>query len=195
MNAYLPTLARRSEEVVQRRAALHDALSAPGLQRISAGDSDALDMHPEAEVEEPLLTSSLPDTHTIGIETSPEVQYLTEEYSSSLSRATSRISSQGIALGYAAGILLLLVALIPVTLLHGTTFALRLAIGLSGIWWALFSIPAALWLPSSVSVSTAESEWGTQDENNVDSVVMKEWSTRREIVSAWKRLGGMLHWR
>ncbi|KAF7416303.1 Autophagy protein 22 [Pleurotus ostreatus] len=95
-------------------------------------------------------------------------------YDEELSRATARISSFGIALGYAAGITLLVVALFPVTKLRGSTFSLRLSIGLSGIWWALFSIPAALWLPGATGVE-------------------QPWSARSEIAASWKRLGGMLH--
>ncbi|THG93209.1 hypothetical protein EW026_g7965 [Hermanssonia centrifuga] len=127
-----------------------------------------------------------------------EVENLRKEYNTALSRATSRISSQGIAFGYAAGILMLFVALVPVTLLHGTTFSLRLAIGLSGIWWALFSLPAAAWLPSSSLASKIDSEndaeaaWVEEEEENDGK---REWSTRREIIGAWKRLGGMLRWR
>ncbi|KAI0084534.1 autophagy-type protein 22 [Irpex rosettiformis] len=200
MNAYLPTLARHSEEVVNRRAELHEALLGTGAPRTSNGGShvaESLDVHPEAEAQEPLLSSeplsSSQDLHEG--HASPEIESLKVAYATSLSRATSRISSQGIALGYAAGILLLLVALIPVTLLHGTTFALRLAIGLSGIWWALFSLPAALWLPSTTSenATPAELEWGAEDAESANST--KEWSASREIVNAWKRLGGMLRWR
>ena len=200
MNAYLPTLARHSEEVVKCRAELEDAVINSGVARTSNGDSnpsESLDIHPETEAQEPLLSSE-PESVSQGFHresASPEIASLQSAYAVSLSRATSRISSQGIALGYVAGILLLLVALIPVTLLHGTTFALRLAIGLSGIWWALFSLPAAAWLPSSTleDSTPAELEWGTEDAEN--SATSKEWSAGKEIMRAWKRLGGMLRWR
>ena len=55
-------------------------------------------------------------------------------YDLTLSNAVSRISSLGIALGYFAGTILLVMALIPVTKLGGTTWSLRLAIGFIGIW-------------------------------------------------------------
>jgi UMF1 family MFS transporter len=106
-------------------------------------------------------------------------------YDTALSRATARISSLGIAIGYSAGICLLIVALIPVTALHGSTFSLRLAIGLSGIWWAVFTLPAALWLPGGAQL----------DEEEDERVASGSWSAGREIAGAWKRLGGMLHWR
>lgn len=96
------------------------------------------------------------------------------EYDAVLSSTTARISSHGIAFGYIAGILLLVVALVPVTMLHGSTWSLRLAIGLSGLWWALGTIPAAMWLPP------AEEESG------------REWKFGREVAGAWMRLGNML---
>jgi len=113
------------------------------------------------------------------------------EYDATLSRATSRISSQGIALGYGAGIILLIIALIPVTLLHGSTFSLRLAIGLSGLWWMLFTIPAATWLPgriwpSKLGPDGTDDAWGARKS--------EEWSFWREVARAWKKLGNMLHW-
>ncbi|KAF7795942.1 hypothetical protein EIP86_007109 [Pleurotus ostreatoroseus] len=171
MNAYLPTLARASEEVVARHAELHAASEPP----------DAVASH-EGSASDPLLGND---------HNSEEVSSLRTAYHTALSRATSRISSQGIALGYAAGILMLFVALIPVNLLHGTTFSLRLAIGLSGVWWALFTLPSAVWLPSSTSSPTEDSEWADEE----GSQEVKTWNTKREIVKAWKRLGGMLRWR
>lgn len=191
MNAYLPTLARASEEVVSRRAELHATVSSTRHPReqtaVEARNGDESDFQ-----NEPLLADEG------GHVDEEEVENLRKEYNTALSRATSRISSQGIAFGYAAGILMLFVALVPVTLLHGTTFSLRLAIGLSGIWWALFSLPAAAWLPSSSLASKIDSEndaeaaWVEEEEENDGK---REWSTRREIIGAWKRLGGMLRWR
>lgn len=57
-----------------------------------------------------------------------------------VSKATSEISSRGIAAGYGAGILLLVLMLIPVTLMEGSLFSLRLAIAASGVWWLAFGI-------------------------------------------------------
>lgn len=177
MNAYLPTLARASEEVVKARA---DMLSAVGESELGqqSNDSDA------GDASEPLLASQ---DDASGHDHSGS-NALREAYNNALSRATSRISSFGIAIGYAAGIILLIIALIPVTKLHGTTFSLRLAIGMSGIWWAMFSVPAAAWLPSGKAKEA--------DVESEDVEGRKEpWNTKREIGKAWKRLGNMLRWR
>ncbi|KIP01454.1 hypothetical protein PHLGIDRAFT_32542 [Phlebiopsis gigantea 11061_1 CR5-6] len=174
MNAYLPTLARASEEVVKTRAELD-------FSGADHEDSTRTSQEHDGDASEPLLSSQ----H----DTSPS-DAAHEAYNTALSRATSRISSQGIALGYMAGILLLVIALVPVTLLHGTTFSLRLAIGLSGIWWAAFSLPAAAWLPSGSKTAEAEDGWGSEEGPDTK----EKWSMGREILKAWKKLGNMLRW-
>jgi UMF1 family MFS transporter len=188
MNAYLPTLARESPEVLE---ILHEIQSKDNPPSASLEDTTLFQdaenetIHSDANV--PLMQRFPP---------SEEVEALKVQYDAELSRAMSRISSLGIALGYGAGIVLLIVALIPVTLLHGSTFALRLAIGLSGVWWALFSIPAALWLPSggkSVGADVGMGEW--VDDEVVGGQSEGEWNAWKEIVGAWKRLGNMLRWR
>ncbi|KAJ7640420.1 MFS general substrate transporter [Mycena polygramma] len=164
MNAYLPLLAKESPEVAQIMTEIQE----------SADDAEDAPERVSENQDAPLIAPS------------PERTALHARYDTELSRATSRISSLGIAIGYGAGICLLIVALIPVTKLHGSTFSLRLAIGLSGIWWAVFTIPAALWLPGGSATALVE---GDAWQESGDS----KWNARREIVAAWKRLGGMLH--
>ncbi|KAJ7764884.1 autophagy-related protein 22-like protein [Mycena metata] len=164
MNSYLPALAKESPEVVQIREEIEDSADAAETDG-AAG--------PTESQEAPLISRPPSEEHAA----------LHAKYDAELSRATARISSQGIALGYGAGICLLVVALIPVTKLNGSTWSLRLAIGLSGIWWAVFTIPAALWLPGGRAA--AASGGGESGDG--------KWSAWHEIVAAWKRLGGMLH--
>ncbi|KAI0300620.1 autophagy-related protein 22-like protein [Multifurca ochricompacta] len=119
-----------------------------------------------------------------------------------LSRATARISSLGIALGYTAGILLLLVTLLPVQYAGGSTNALRFAIGGSGAWWALFSIPAVILLPGASRLEVATGFVVTDEHEGLLSseapetlpVVVAELTVWREITDAWRRLGSMLRW-
>jgi MFS transporter, UMF1 family len=59
---------------------------------------------------------------------------------------STRISTQGIAIGYTSGMLLQL-ATIPLVIYTGkTTKSLELAILVSGVWWCLFAVPAAIWM-------------------------------------------------
>jgi UMF1 family MFS transporter len=86
----------------------------------------------------------------------------------------------GIALGYGSGTLLVALTLLPVTKLYGSTFALRLAIGLGGIWWFVFSIPAAVLLFSRPASAREVDE--------------KDFLFRREVTNAWTGLANRLRW-
>ncbi|KZT65525.1 MFS general substrate transporter [Daedalea quercina L-15889] len=186
LNAYIPSLARSTREAVAAQAEvvrlreLHARRIGVETEVDHEGASNALG----DDATDPLLTTSTSDT------VHPDVLAAKLAHDTALSTATARISSHGIALGYGAGIFMLLLALIPVTRLGGSTFALRLAVGLSGVWWALFSIPAAIWLPGAMAARIVLT--GDPDEGEA---VPEKWSASREIVAAWKRLGGMLRWR
>ncbi|TFK51344.1 autophagy-type protein 22 [Heliocybe sulcata] len=174
MNAYLPMLAKGEPEVVES----FDTMQGHPSSNLAAvmTDADTLEgTHSEDETD-PLLGS--PDG---------DLLVAKQRYNALLSAATSRISSHGIATGYAAGIIVLMLTLIPVTKLGGSTWALRLAIGASGIWWFLGSMLAGMWLPGGEAqpmVDALDQEAGRQN--------LGPWA---EIVDAWKRLKAMLRWR
>lgn len=189
LNAYLPTLAQEAEDVVRCKNELRKHTEshlpttlASELERPLDADAD--------EAEDPLLPRAIG-----GEQADEHLASLNATYNATLSRTTSRISTLGIALGYLSGISLLLVALVPVTKLGGSTFSLRLAISMSGIWWAVFTLPAAIWLPSvsSIPSASAPEEWGDSSEQQSSSE--EKWSMAKEIINAWKRLGAMLRWR
>lgn len=193
MNAYIPALAQESPEVLRILDKMQTLEREPSTADL---EDPNMDMD---NASAPLLSG---DGSAIQESGETKKKLLEAEYQTEVSRATSRISSFGIALGYGGGICLLIVALIPVTQLHGSTFSLRLAIGLSGIWWAVFSIPAAIWLPGSAAYRrgvhlTADS---SHDDNGVPGRAVdpveddKEWNFWKEIIAAWIRLGNMLRW-
>ncbi|KAH9840162.1 autophagy-type protein 22 [Rhodofomes roseus] len=191
LNAYIPSLARSTRAVVTAQAELV-RLRELHARRASA-DPDVYATTPDERgpddgdgAAERLLQRTTADR------VHPDVFAAKLAHDTALSAATARISSHGIALGYGAGIFMLLLALIPVTRLGGSTFALRLAVGLSGVWWALFSLPAALWLPGAAQLGA---RIALTQEPGEGEAVEEKWSVWREIVGAWKRLGGMLRWR
>ena len=164
MNSYLPALARESKEVRQA----WDDLVHYRLQP----------MAPEGEA----------DSQETSFDSSAVTSELDEAYNTAISLSTSKISSFGIALGYTASIVLLSFTIIPVTMLHSSTFSLRLAIGMSGIWWAVMTIPAGVWLPSGAELKIVEGAV-------VNSHDTSPWRWSREVKGAWVRLGQMLRWR
>ncbi|KAK5078668.1 Autophagy protein 22 [Lithohypha guttulata] len=61
-------------------------------------------------------------------------------------RLSTRISANGIGIGYIAGLIVQVGGILVVALTGSTTFSLRLVLFIVGLWWLVFSIPAALWL-------------------------------------------------
>ncbi|KAH9915558.1 autophagy-type protein 22 [Epithele typhae] len=179
LNAYIPTLAHEAQEVLEARNEVARVASSSHA-RTSYEHPDT-----DADAEQPLLA------HEEGTESS-ELKAAKVNHEKILSATISRISSQGIAMGYSAGIIVLILTLIPVTLMKGSTDALRLAIGLSGLWWALFTLPAAAWLPGASATAAAIA---IELDGTAPSSPEREWRMSREIVAAWKRLGRMLHYR
>lgn len=61
-------------------------------------------------------------------------------------KLSTKISANGIGIGYIAGLFVQSVAILAVVGTGSTTFSLRLALFIVGSWWLVFTIPAALWL-------------------------------------------------
>jgi len=59
---------------------------------------------------------------------------------------STQISSYGIGIGYSAAVLVQLLAIFILLLTGQTTFSLRLVLFFVGLWWFVFTIPAALYL-------------------------------------------------
>ncbi|KAL4785823.1 autophagy-related protein 22-like protein [Aspergillus varians] len=59
---------------------------------------------------------------------------------------STQISSYGIGIGYISAVLLQAICIFVVVQTHQTTFSLRLVLFLIGLWWFVFTIPAAFWL-------------------------------------------------
>ena len=59
---------------------------------------------------------------------------------------STQISSYGIGIGYLAAVLVQVFAIFVLILTGSTTFSFRLVLFLIGLWWFIFTIPAALWL-------------------------------------------------
>ena len=177
MNSYLPNLARETLEV---REALADL-------RVAGGTQEAVDALAGLGDQQEQLPGVDDGIHSSG-DPSADPEIVAEKaYHAAIARSTSRISAFGIALGYLAGVVLLILTIIPVSRLQSSTFSLRLAIGLTGIWWAVLSVPAGFWLPSSKSLTLVEgAEIRTHD--------AKRWTWTGEVQAAWIRLARMLHW-
>lgn len=61
-------------------------------------------------------------------------------------QVSARISGTGVALGYLAGFLVQIISIYLVISTGSTTWSLRLALLIVGVWWLVFQIPVVLWL-------------------------------------------------
>lgn len=59
---------------------------------------------------------------------------------------STQISAKGIGIGYLAGLFLQIVAILILFAMKSSEWSLRIVLFLIGAWWAIFTIPAALWL-------------------------------------------------
>ena len=125
LNSFLPLLVRRHPSILRER---------------EASQTDQEDDHdgPPVDSTTSLLPADRPDQTPLGrrvpAAVSPEL------------KLSTRLSSNGIGIGYIAGLLVQCVCILLVIATGSTTFSLRLALFIAGAWWFIFSIPAALWL-------------------------------------------------
>ncbi|SPN96724.1 probable Autophagy-related protein 22 [Cephalotrichum gorgonifer] len=59
---------------------------------------------------------------------------------------SSQISAKGMGIGYTAGLSVQCIGIIILLFMDGTTFAQRVVLFVIGLWWTVFTIPAAMWL-------------------------------------------------
>ncbi|PYH84934.1 autophagy-related protein 22-1 [Aspergillus uvarum CBS 121591] len=156
LNSFLPLLVRHHSSLPKRDAA--------GPFRPVAPDGSYTDVPasaPPHEVQEttPLVQSNrlhrLADRKLVSMKNNQELEL------------SSKISSYGIGIGYIGAVILQGICIAVVFATRQTTFSLRFVLFLIGLWWFLFTIPAAIWLRSRpgpplshVSHSKNHRAWG-----------------------------------
>lgn len=141
LNSFIPLLVRQhpslqySEPGDSSYSHSTDAENQPGEEYLRADDGPVNELIDSTAA---LLPGSGPN-HTTS------VRPISENISPELKLST-KISSNGIGIGYIAAVLVQTVAILIVVATGSTTFSLRLVLFLIGFWWFVFTIPAALWL-------------------------------------------------
>ena len=92
---------------------------------------------------------------------------------------STKISAYGIGIGYMAAVLVQVLAIMILFLTGSTTFSLRLVLFFIGVWWLVFTLPAALYLrprpgpPLSGSHTTSILKYLTHSWGLLISTIMK----------------------
>lgn len=132
LNSFLPLLVRNHPlvEYADKARAQHRDAS------VDDGESEHLVDSTVALLADDVLTGR------------PQLQRIpTHEDVTSLELTLStQISSKGIGIGYLAGLFLQIVAILILVAMKNSEWSLRIVLFLIGAWWAIFTIPAALWL-------------------------------------------------
>lgn len=132
LNSFLPLLVRHHASL----------LGGSGDEGVASIDNTAPHNQIDHDATSPLLRPDLGEngpsvtqtTHVVSMPTSQELHLST------------KISSYGIGIGYIGAVILQIACILVVAGTHQTTFSLRIALFLIGLWWFIFTIPAALWL-------------------------------------------------
>ena len=142
LNSFLPLLVRNHPSIQDSTLSSFDReneIHQPDLQTPRLGDSTAA-LLPTSEATRDLKRQD---------STSPELLLSTT------------ISSYGYGIGYSAAVLVQIGAIVILLLTGSSTFSLRLIIFLIGVWWAAFTVPAALFLRPRPGPPLAASRTGS----------------------------------
>ncbi|KAL2183793.1 autophagy-related protein 22 [Thermothelomyces heterothallicus CBS 203.75] len=138
LNSFLPLLVRHHPEVTRQEANLLSSSSnGQGPQHhVSTEDEGTL-----ADSTAALLSrDTLEDGYVM-----TRVRTREELTSHELNLST-QISAKGIGIGYMAGLFLQCVAIFVLVQMKNTTWSQRVVLFIIGAWWAVFTVPAAMWL-------------------------------------------------
>ena len=139
LNSFLPLLVRYHPELIGTHTT-----PAPDLSASRVDSQPPEDSRNDVDAEMASSASALlgEGHEDLSLQRSMTLQELT---SKELSLST-KISAQGIGIGYSAALLVQCISIGILVALNNTTWAQRLVLFFIGLWWAVFTIPAALWL-------------------------------------------------
>lgn len=144
LNSFLPLLVRHHprREFAEATAALTPDLDpSPGSQPLSTATAAAPNGD-DGHESEALLDS----TATLLRENGLTRVRTREDLTSIELQLSTEISGKGIGIGYCAGLFVQCIAILIVFRLKNSTWSQRLVLLFIGTWWAVFTIPAAMWL-------------------------------------------------
>ena len=136
LNSFLPLLVRRHPEIQTRKATPHITHTAPPED---IDDDDVVNADVLASSTSALLNGA-------EVDTTNNSNAVTTDTDQKITQLSTRLSANGIGIGYAAAFTVQLLSMALVKTLNGTVTSLCLALFFIGLWWFVFTIPSALWL-------------------------------------------------
>ncbi|TPX08909.1 uncharacterized protein E0L32_009613 [Thyridium curvatum] len=134
LNSFLPLLVRHHPRRLQ------EDLDASQFAAVPEND-------PEAEEGMSGSTAALLPRQGTGADRASLRSAKTHEEMTSLElQLSTQISAKGIGIGYCAGLLVQCLAILVLIKMKNSTWAQRLVLFGIGVWWTVFTVPAAMWL-------------------------------------------------
>ncbi|MCJ1297962.1 Autophagy protein 22 [Hypocenomyce scalaris] len=140
LNSFLPLLVRYHPSTQESPVDSPTQAAFLSSEDEQAGDDSAVEVGQHdvddstASLLVPLQTGHTMPASNTSVTVSPALQLST------------KISAYGIGIGYIAAVVVQALAIGIIVLTGSTTFSLRLVLLVIGLWWLIFTIPAALWL-------------------------------------------------
>lgn len=141
LNSFLPLLVRWHPELLAR-VADSAGFSASDSERHEESDTA---LEADDELDPPSEETNLLGGHHHA-RRHRQRRHSEHELTSMELQLSSQISAKGIGIGYSAGLFVQCIGIIVLLFMGGTTFAQRIVLFIIGVWWTLFTIPAAMWL-------------------------------------------------
>lgn len=164
LNSFLPVLVRHHPSLLEEREGDTPSNESTTVYSELPLPSEAIDQT-HADDSTPLLRSRSSAKEISSAVTSLELKLSTS------------ISSNGIGIGYIGAVILQVISILVVVAVNPPTFSLRIVLFLIGLWWFLFTIPAALWLRTRPGPPLLDS----------DGKALHSWIAY--MAYAWKSLG------
>ncbi|KAI1176196.1 MFS general substrate transporter [Nemania sp. FL0916] len=144
LNSFLPLLVRH-HPLIQGSASgfpVEDRNEEPVPDSQSLSTSPTLTEHPISNSTSALLRPSDVSSEYYGLQRIPTH----EELTSIELKLSTEISAKGIGIGYGAALFVQCVSILLLVALGSSTWSQRIVLLFVGSWWAIFTIPAAMWL-------------------------------------------------
>lgn len=144
LNSFLPLLVRHHPKVQESVAGIPEDFDLEDetlIESQSLSTSATLDEHPLSSS----TTALLPQGDDDDIHDLRRVP-THEEITSIELQLSMQISAQGIGIGYSAALFVQCASIVILVAMGSSTWSQRVVLFFIGAWWAIFTIPAAMWL-------------------------------------------------
>lgn len=142
LNSFLPLLVRNHPEVLDAHTSAEPDLADSELESRPLDDS-VNGLEPPSMINS---TSTLLPNDSASLRQRHVRAATTNEIVSKELQLSTSISAKGIGIGYSAGLVLQCIAIAILIALRNSIWALRVVLFTVGLWWTIFTIPAAAWL-------------------------------------------------